>query len=148
MNFNGSKFKSCVNPNIRTGWVKLVTLDFMLPVGIFLDSETIAHSEFAYALAREVIISRNIDMDLSKLSNESISGSVGNVTLINIVKTATNKPDKYIAYELENCRIKCANSDIYRSNIPMESLSISFAKITKTTQRATEQTRSRLSTVI
>lgn len=132
MNFNGNDPKGNVTAKGYEDWIKIDDFQFAVSRGISMESGNTSNREVTYPDITEVAISKIMDGATSGLFKESLTGSVGRKVLIDIVKTGGAQIEKYVSYELEDCLISDYEMEGFSNAAPMESLSISFSKITMT----------------
>jgi type VI secretion system secreted protein Hcp len=86
------------------------------------------HSEPSLA---EITVSKLTDVSTPKLFLESVAGQLNNKVTITFTTTTKGKIEKFLSYDLENAGVShfamTSNGDM-----PAESLSLNFTKISKT----------------
>lgn len=132
MNFNGKKPKGNVTAEGYEGWIKLDDFQFATSRGIFMEPGNMSNREVTYPDLTEVTVSKIMDGASTSLFKETLAGVNGCKVLIDIVKTGADKIEKYVSYELEDCLLSNYEMDGYSDSAPIESLAISFGKITMT----------------
>ncbi len=130
MNFNGNTPKGNVTADGYAGWIKLDDFQFAVSRGISMESGNTSNREVTYPDISEVTISKVMDGASTGLFKEALTGAKGCKTLIDVVKTGADKIEKYVSYELDDCLLSNYDMSAYSNSAPMESISISFAKIT------------------
>jgi type VI secretion system secreted protein Hcp len=130
LNFNGNKPKGNVTADGYEGWIKVDDFQFAVSRGISMEPGNTSNREVTYPEISELTISKIMDGASTGLFKESLTGSTGCKVLIDIVKTGADRIEKFVAYELEDCLLSNYEIDAYSNAAPVESISISFAKIT------------------
>ena len=132
LNFNGKKPKGNVTADGYEGWIKIDDFQFAVSRGISMESGNTSNREVTYPDISEVTFSKVMDGASTGLFKEALSGATGCTVLVDIVKTGADKIEKFVTYELEECLLSNYDMDAYSNSAPVESLSISFSKITMT----------------
>lgn len=130
MNFNGNTPKGNVTADGYSDWIKLDDFQFAVSRGISMESGNTSNREVTYPDISEVTISKIMDGSSTGLFKEALAGAKGCKVLIDIVKTGADRIEQYATYELEDCLLSNYDMTSYSNSAPVESLSISFAKIT------------------
>lgn len=130
MNYADLKIKGNVTAEGYKDWISLGSLQFGIGRGISMEAGNIANREATRPSISEVTISKVMDGASSGLFKESVTGSAGTKVLLEVVKTGADKLEKFVTYELEDVLVSSYSVSAGDGGAPMESISLSFAKIT------------------
>lgn len=86
------------------------------------------HSEPSIA---EIIVTKRSDIATPKLLLDAVAGKLDNKVEIKFTTTTKNKVDTFLAYKMENTGLS-GYSLKSEGDMPMESLTLNFTKITET----------------
>ena len=131
MNYNDLAIKGNVTAEgYNGGWIALGSMQFGVGRGISMDAGHMSNREATRPSISEVTFTKMMDAASSGLFKESVTGSEGVKVVIDVVKTGADKIEKFVTYELEDVLVSSYSVSASDSGAPMESVSLSFAKIT------------------
>lgn len=130
LNFNGNKPKGNVTADGYKDWIKIDDFQFAVSRGISMEAGNTSNREVTYPDISELTVTKIMDGASTGLFKEALTGDTGCKILIDIVKTGADKIEKFVSYELEDCLLSNYDVDAYSNAAPIESIAISFAKIT------------------
>jgi type VI secretion system secreted protein Hcp len=79
----------------------------------------------------EIVVTKYLDSSSTKLYQDAVAGAFDTKVEIKLTTTTKDKVETYLAYEFENCGVS-SYSLSSGGDRPMESLSMSFLKVTYT----------------
>ena len=129
MNYNDLKIKGNVTAQGYENWIKLDSLQFGVGRGISMEAGNMSNREATRPSISEMTVTKIMDASSSGLFKESLTGTAGVKVVIDIVKTGSDKIEKYVSYELEDVLVS-SYSVSAGDGAPNEGISLSFAKIT------------------
>jgi type VI secretion system secreted protein Hcp len=97
--------------------------------GISMEAGKLANREATRPTISEITITKPADTSATALFKESVTGSAGKKVKIKFVQTGTDKVIEYMTYELEDVLISGYSISASGDSDPIESISLSFAKI-------------------
>lgn len=130
MNFGDLKVKGNVTADGYKDWIRLDSYNVGVGRHISMEAGHMANRESTRPNISEMAISKMMDKSTSGLFKESLTGSDGCKVVIDVVRTSADKIDKFVTYELEDCLISSYSVSASSEGAPMESISLSFGKIT------------------
>lgn len=100
--------------------------------GISMEPGKMSNREATRPTISEVTLSKAADTSAIALFKESVTGSAGKKVKIKFVRTASDKLFEFMTYELEDVLVSGYSLSADSESDPMESISLSFSKITVT----------------
>src|SRR5690554_4282993 len=132
MNYNDLKIKGNVTADGYKDWINVASLTFGIGRMISMEAGATANREASRPSISEVTIAKSMDAASAGLFKESLTGDEGTKVVIDLVQTGAKKLQKFASYELENCLVSSYSVSASDGSAPMESIALSFAKITMT----------------
>lgn len=105
------------------------SIQFGVGRGISMEPGKLANREATRPSISEITLSKLTDASSILLFKEAVAGSAGKKVEIKFVQTGTDKLVEYMTYTLEDCLVSGYSVSASSSGDPMESISLSFAKI-------------------
>ncbi|MEJ2643718.1 MAG: type VI secretion system tube protein Hcp [Gammaproteobacteria bacterium] len=109
-------------------WLELGSLQWGVGRAVSMSTGAGHERETSAPSISEISVTKTMDKASPKLFQEACSGKAKKVQ-IHLVRTANDKLQTYMEYELENCLIS-GYSVSSGGDLPSESLSLAFTKIT------------------
>ncbi|HWV14064.1 MAG TPA: type VI secretion system tube protein Hcp [Cellvibrio sp.] len=106
------------------------SLQFGVGRGISMEPGKLANREATRPSISEITVSKVADSSTTAFFKEAVGGSAGKEVTIKFVQTGSDKLVEYMAYTLEDCLVSGYSISASSSGDPIESISLSFAKIT------------------
>ncbi|OZG70975.1 hemolysin-coregulated protein [Hahella sp. CCB-MM4] len=129
MNYNGLKVKGNVTAEGYKDWIRLDSFQFGVGRHITMEAGHMSNREATRPSISEVAVSKLMDTASSGLFKESLTGDAGVKVQIDVVRTAADKIEKYVSYELEDVMISSYSVSAGADSAPSEAISLSFAKV-------------------
>lgn len=130
MNYNDLAIKGNVTADGYADWIRLDSMQFGIGRGISMEAGHMSNREATRPSISEVTVSKMMDASSSGMFKESVTGSEGVKVFIDVVKTGSDKIEKFVTYELEDVLVSSYSVSAGDGGAPGESISLSFAKIT------------------
>jgi type VI secretion system secreted protein Hcp len=130
MNYNSLAVKGNVTANGYKDWIRLDSMQFGIGRHISMEAGHMSNREASRPSISEVSITKLMDAASSGMFKESVTGSDGIKVIIDVVKTAADKIEKFVSYELENVLVSSYSLSASAESAPVEAISLSFGKIT------------------
>ncbi len=129
MNFNALAIKGNVTAEGYKDWIKVDSLQFGVGRGISMEAGSVANREASRPSISEVSISKSMDTSSAQLMKEGVTGAAGTEVIIDIVKTGSEKLDKFCSYTLQNVLVSGYSVSSGGEGAPQESISLSFTEV-------------------
>ena len=129
LKFNNGSPAGNVTAKGYEDWIAIDSFSFGVGRAISMEAGAMANREATRPSISEVTLSKHIDAASGGLFKASVSGDEGVVAEIHIVQTGANAVEKYAVYKLEDAIISSYSISATSGGAPMESISLSFAKI-------------------
>ncbi|WP_020410197.1 Hcp family type VI secretion system effector [Hahella ganghwensis] len=130
MNYNQLKVKGNVTAEGYKDWIRLDTFNFGSGRHITMEAGHMSNREATRPSLSTVAIQKMMDSASSGLFKESVTGDAGVKVVIDVVRTAADKIEKFVSYELEDVIISSYSVSAGADSAPTEALSLSYSKIT------------------
>jgi len=130
MNYDELKVKGNVTAEGYKDWIRLDSFQFGVGRHITMEAGHMSNREATRPSISEVAVSKLMDTASSGLFKESLTGDAGVKVTIDIVRTAADKIEKYVSYELEDVMISSYSVSAGADAAPGETISLSFSKVT------------------
>ena len=105
------------------------SLQFGVGRGISMEAGNLANREATRPSISEITFTKLADISSTSLFKESVSGSAGKKVVIKFVQTGADQLVEFMTYTLENCLVSGYSVSADGESDPVESISLSFAKI-------------------
>ncbi|WP_226665381.1 Hcp family type VI secretion system effector [Microbulbifer aggregans] len=129
MNFNSKAPAGNVTAKGYEDWIEVESFNFGVGRGITMEAGAMANREATRPSLSEITLTKRIDAASGGLFKSSVSGDEGVKVEIHVVQTGANAVEKYAVYSLEDAIISSYSISASAGGPPMESISLSFAKI-------------------
>ncbi|AFU98105.1 Hcp family type VI secretion system effector [Simiduia agarivorans] len=129
MNFNGNSPAGNVTAEGYANWIELDNFHFGVGRAITMEAGAMANREATRPSLSEVTVTKPLDAASGGLFKASVTGDEGVKVEIHVVQTGANKVEKYATYTLEDVIIASYSVSASTGGAPVESISLSFAKI-------------------
>ena len=129
MNYNGLKVKGNLTADGYKDWINVGSMQFGVGRGITMESGSMANREASRPSISEITISKTMDQSSPGLFKDSVTGDAGVKVIIDVVQTGAQKLEKFCSYELEQCLISSYTVSAGADGAPVETISLSFAKL-------------------
>lgn len=106
------------------------SLQFGVGRGISMEPGKLANREATRQSISEITVSKVADSATTAFFKEAVAGAGGKTVTIKFVQTGSDKLVEYMTYTLEDCLVSGYSVSASASGDPIESISLSFAKIT------------------
>ena len=130
MNYNDLAVKGNVTAEGYKDWIRIESMSFGLGRHISMEAGHMSNREATRPNITEVALTKQMDGATSGLFKESLTGSAGVKVVIDVVRTAADKLEKYVTYELENVMISSYSVSAGSEAAPVENISLSMGKLT------------------
>ncbi|WP_020407530.1 Hcp family type VI secretion system effector [Hahella ganghwensis] len=130
MNYNQLNVKGNVTAEGYKDWIRLDSFNFGVGRHITMEAGHMSNREATRPALSTVNISKIMDTASSGLFKESLTGDAGVKVVIDVVRTAADKIEKYVSYELEDVIISSYSVSAGNESAPAETLSLSYSKLT------------------
>ena len=110
--------------------ISVESLQFGVGRGISMEPGKLANREATRPSISEVTLSKQADASAIALFKEAVAGAGGKKVVIKFVQTGSDKLVEFMTYTLEDCLVSGYSVSAGSSGDPIESISLSFAKIT------------------
>ena len=122
-----------IKGNITAGGYKdhigASSLQFGVGRGISMEAGNLANREATRPSISEITFTKLADISTVSFFKESVSGSAGKKVVIKFVQTGADQLVEFMTYTLENCLVSGYSVSGDGESDPVESISLSFAKI-------------------
>ncbi len=105
------------------------SLTFGVGRGISMEPGNLSNREATRPTVSEVTLTKVADNSATALFKEAVTGSAGKKVTIKFVQTGADKVTEYMDYVLEDCLVSGYNISASGEGDPIESISLSFAKV-------------------
>jgi len=105
------------------------SLQFGVGRGISMEAGNLANREATRPSISEITFTKLADISSTSLFKEAVSGSAGKKVVIKFVQTGADQLVEFMTYTLENCLVSGYSVSGDGESDPVESISLSFAKI-------------------
>lgn len=105
------------------------SVQFGVGRGISMEPGKMSNREATRPTISEITVTKPADTSATSLFKEAVTGSAGKKVTIKFVQTGTDKVIEYMAYALEDVLISGYSVSASGDSDPIESISLSFAKI-------------------
>lgn len=105
------------------------SLQFGVGRGISMEAGNLANREATRPSISEITFTKLADISTVSLFKESVSGSAGKKVVIKLVQTGADQLVEFMSYTLEDCLVSGYSISADGESDPVESISLSFAKI-------------------
>ncbi|AQQ66486.1 Hcp family type VI secretion system effector [Microbulbifer agarilyticus] len=129
MNFNNKTPAGNVTAKGYEDWIEVDSFNFGVGRGITMEAGAVANREATRPSLSEVTVTKRIDAASGGLFKTSVTGDEGVKVEIHVVQTGANSVEKFAVYSLEDVLISSYSIAASAGGAPMESISLSFAKI-------------------
>ncbi|MFV8783872.1 Hcp family type VI secretion system effector [Microbulbifer sp. SA54] len=129
MNFNSKAPAGNVTAKGYEDWIEVDSFNFGVGRGISMEAGAMANREATRPSLSEITLTKRIDASSGGLFKSSVSGDEGVKVEIHVVQTGASSVEKYAVYSLEDAIISSYSISASAGGPPMESISLSFAKI-------------------
>ncbi|WP_020405214.1 Hcp family type VI secretion system effector [Hahella ganghwensis] len=130
MNYNQLNVKGNVTAEGYKDWIRLDSFNFGVGRHITMEAGHMSNREATRPALSTVNISKIMDTASSGLFKESLTGDAGVKVVIDVVRTAADKIEKYVSYELEDVILSSYSVSAGNESAPSETLSLSYSKLT------------------
>ncbi|OZG71766.1 hemolysin-coregulated protein [Hahella sp. CCB-MM4] len=130
MNYNQLNVKGNVTAEGYKDWIRLDSFSFGTGRHITMEAGHMSNREATRPSLSTVDVSKLMDKASSGLFKESLTGDSGVKVVIDVVRTAADKIEKYVSYELEDVIISSYSVSASHESAPSEAISMSYSKIT------------------
>lgn len=111
------------------GHLNATSFQFGVGRGISMEPGHLANREATRPTISEVTFTKAADISSTALFKEAVTGSAGKKVVIKFLQTGSDKVVEYMTYTLEECLVSGYSVSGDSEGDPMESISLSFAKI-------------------
>ena len=129
MNFNNNTPGGNVTATNYENWIEVDTFQFGVGRAVTMEAGAMANREATRPSISEVTVTKQLDAASGGLFKQSVTGDAGVVVQIHVVQTGAATVEKYATYTLEECIIASYNITASAGAAPVETISLSFAKI-------------------
>lgn len=105
------------------------SMQFGVGRGISMEPGNLSNREATRPTISEITVTKVADTSSTALFKEAVTGSAGKKVVIKFVQTGTDKLVEYMTYTLEDCLVSGYSISADSEGDPMESISLSFAKV-------------------
>lgn len=105
------------------------SMQFGVGRGISMEPGNLSNREATRPTISEVTVTKVADTSSVALFKEAVTGSAGKLVVIKFVQTGSDKLIEYMTYTLEDCLVSGYSISADSEGNPMESISLSFAKV-------------------
>ncbi len=105
------------------------SVQFGVGRGISMEPGNLSNREAKRPTISEITITKVADTSSTALFKEAVTGSSGKKVVIKFVQTGSDKLVEYMTYTLEDCLVSGYSISADSEGDPMESISLSFAKV-------------------
>ncbi|WP_026179784.1 type VI secretion system tube protein Hcp [Hahella ganghwensis] len=130
LNFNNLSVKGNVTAEGYKDWIRLDGFEFGVSRHITMEAGHMSNREATRPSLSTLSIQKLMDSASSGLFKESLTGDAGVKAVIDVVRTAADKIEKFATYELEDVIISKYTVSAGGDSAPTESLSLSYSKLT------------------
>ncbi|WP_086931496.1 Hcp family type VI secretion system effector [Agarilytica rhodophyticola] len=109
--------------------IRVDSLQFGVGRGISMEPGNLANREATRPSLSEVTFTHKTDNSATALFKEAVTGSAGKKVTIKFVQTGADKLVEFMTYTLEECLVSGYSISADGDNDPIESVSLSYAKI-------------------
>jgi type VI secretion system secreted protein Hcp len=111
------------------GWIELTSADFGMDRPTDSRIGTSGYSATGKLQVHNIVVKKPTDGASPQLTVAALQGTFDNTVKIAFVTTAQGGMTQLMSYELDNCGVASAHTSAGQQGLPMESYSLSFAKI-------------------
>ena len=105
------------------------SVQFGVGRGISMEPGNLSNREATRPTISEITITKVADTSSTALFKEAVTGSTGKKVVIKFVQTGADQLVEFMTYTLENCLVSGYSVSADGESDPVESISLSFAKI-------------------
>lgn len=105
------------------------SVQFGVGRGISMEPGNLSNREATRPTISEITVTKVADSSSTALFKEAVTGSAGKKVVIKFVQTGSDKLIEYMTYTLEDCLVSGYSISADSEGDPMESISLSFAKV-------------------
>lgn len=105
------------------------SVQFGVGRGISMEPGNLSNREATRPTISEITVTKVADSSSTALFKEAVTGSAGKKVVIKFVQTGSDKLVEYMTYTLEDCLVSGYSISADSEGDPMESISLSFAKV-------------------
>jgi len=105
------------------------SVQFGVGRGISMEPGNLSNREATRPTISEITVTKVADTSSTALFKEAVTGSAGKKVVIKFVQTGSDKLIEYMTYTLEDCLVSGYSISADSEGDPMESISLSFAKV-------------------
>lgn len=105
------------------------SIQFGVGRGITMEPGNLSNREATRPSISEITVTKPADTSATSLFKEAVTGSSGKKVVIKFVQTGADKVTEYMTYTLEDVLVSGYSVSASGESDPMESISLSFAKI-------------------
>lgn len=105
------------------------SVQFGVGRGISMEPGNLSNREATRPTISEITVTKVADTSSTALFKEAVTGSSGKKVVIKFVQTGSDKLVEYMTYTLEDCLVSGYSISADSEGDPMESISLSFAKV-------------------
>lgn len=110
--------------------IGIESVQFGVARAITMESGRMANREATRPTLSEVTLTKIADNSATALFKEAVTGAAGKKAVIKFVQTGADKVVEYMTYTLEDCLVSSYSISGTGESDPVESISLSFSKIT------------------
>lgn len=107
----------------------VMSVQFGVGRGISMEAGRMSNREATRPSLSEITLSKLADTSATALFKEAVTGSAGKKVVIKFLKTGADKVVEFMTYTLEDCLVSGYSVSADSEGDPMESISLSYAKI-------------------
>jgi type VI secretion system secreted protein Hcp len=127
-------------------WIELTSLSFGVGRGVGSAARGSTNREASEPSISEIVVTKAMDVASAKLLEDAWGGELSTKVTISFTTTTKNSVVEYLKYELENTGLS-SYSLSSGGDMPQESLSLNFTKVTETFKGMDPATRAKPITV-
>jgi type VI secretion system secreted protein Hcp len=110
-------------------WIELDSMEFGVGRSIGSAARGLENRESSEPSISEIVVTKNMDVASTGLLEDAWGGELNNTVTIKVTTTTKNGVIDFLEYDLENCGLS-SYSVVSKGEMPIESLSLNFTKIT------------------
>lgn len=105
------------------------SIQFGVGRGISMEPGKLSNREATRPTISEITLTKAADTSATAFFKEAVTGAAGKKVVIKFVQTGSDKVVEFMTYTLEDCLVSGYSISADSESDPMESISLSFAKI-------------------
>ena len=121
--------KGNITANGYKDHIGVSSFQFGVGRGISMEAGNLANREATRPSISEITFTKLADISSTSLFKEAVTGSAGKKVVIKFVQTGADQLVEFMTYTLENCLVSGYSVSADGEGDPIESVSLSFAKI-------------------